>query len=165
MWNVAGTKTLVLNALGGTVTYTVSGAVTNGGTMFAQIDTMGFDSAVIELQLSPMNTTSNCPSLITLGEADATASVGGAGISDITAFHGLTATATNCGWLIPATGVDTTTGSLYRFSVDCRGRKRYLFLTANPRTTSYGLVHVSLGKPEKVATTAAGMGADAVVEG
>jgi hypothetical protein len=160
----AGDKSLSI--MSSTATYTVTGGVTNGGTGFAAIDTLGYRYAAIDLELSPSNTTSNAPSLITLGESDTTnLTAGSTSISDITAFHGLTATATNCGYLIPVTGVKTALNNIYRMNVDLRPRKRMLYVTWNPVTTMSGLVNVRLSRGEAINIAAASGGAQAWVEG
>lgn len=168
------TKTLQLSA--GAATNTVSNTLTAAGTGRVVLDTLGFDHAEIDLILGLADTTSNSPTLITLGEGDVTNT---SSSTAITAFSGGTATSTSVAWVIPVTGVVTAitasqAGNTYRYNVDCRARRRYLMVSCSPATTQTMLVNARLSKGENVpvgglgtgtSVTSTYMGVAAVVEG
>ena len=158
MWQGAGSKSLC------GFLHTDTNYITNGGTNSYQFDTLGFDSAVVDVILSSANTTSNAPSLVVLSETDTTTSSTN---GDIIAFTMKTATATNVGVLIPITGVITGTGNcnIYRFNVDLRQRKRYITVRVSPVTTMQAVVDVRLGKAEAIPIAASTYGVQAVAEG
>ncbi len=163
MLHQAMTKSITIGATNQTETNTISGFLTNGGTALIEpIDTLGYDYAAIDVILSKMNTTSNAPSIVKLGEADIT---GTSNYTTITAFSGATATATNVGFLVPVTGVVTDNPNVYRFNVDCRARHRYLMVSVSPVTTAYCVVNARLGRAEFSPTNASAVGVQAVVSG
>jgi hypothetical protein len=162
MLHHAMTKTICLSATNATETNTVSGTLTNGGTGYVEIDTLGYDYAALDVILSKSNTTSNAPSLVTLGDSDVT---GTSNYTTITAFSGATATATNVSWLIPVTGVLTANNNVYRLNVDTRARRRYLLVSASPVTTASLTVDARLGRAEISPTNASLVNVQAVVNG
>ncbi len=162
MLHLANVKHIFLTATNATATNTVSGTLTNGGTGQVEIDLLGVDYASIAVKLSPMNTTSNAPSNVFLGESDIT---GTSNYTTVTAFSGATATATNVGFLIPVTGVLTAQDNVYLFNVDTRTRKRYLLASASPVTTCQMDVHAVLGRAEFTPTNAAAYNVQSVVNG
>ncbi len=164
MLHQAMTKHITIGATNQTETNTISGTLTNGGTALIEpIDTIGYDYASIDVILSKMNTTSNAPTTVKLGEADIT---GTSNYTTITTFSGATATATNVGFLIPVTGVVTDNPNVYTFNVTkLGGRHRYLMVSATPVTTATCIVNVRLGRGEFSPTNAAAVGVQAVVWG
>ena len=132
--------------------------VTNGATVTANIDTIGFDFASIDLVLGTSNTVSNKPSTLKLSESDDTVVTN---FADITAFVG----GGTGGFTIP--NADTSNANVYVFNVDCRGRKRYLKLTATPVTTQAAVMDARLSCAEEAPNTTSefGTGVLAVVEG
>jgi len=162
MLHNAMTKTICLSATNATETNTVSGTLTNGGTGYVEIDTLGFDYAALDVILSKSNTTSNAPSIVTLGDSDVT---GTSNYTTITAFSGATATATNVSWLIPVTGVLTAQPNVYRLNVDTRARRRYLLVSASPVTTASLSVDARLSRGELPPTNAAQGNVQAFVSG
>lgn len=162
MMHGPGSKTISLSATNATETNTVSGTLTNGGTGYIEIDLLGYDVAAIDVILSKMNTASNAPSLVSLGESDIT---GTSNYTTLTQFQMKTATATNVAALIPITGVSTANDNVYRFNVDARARKRYLLASASPVTTAFMRVNARLGRGEVVPTNAASLNVQAVAEG
>ncbi len=163
MLHLGMTKNICLRPANQTETNTVSGFLTNAGTgMVEPIDLLGYDYAIVDVILSKMNTTSNAPTTVKLGEADVT---GTSNYTTITTFSGATATATNVGMLIPVTGVSTSNPNVYRFGVDGRARKRYLMASATPVTTADMVVNVTLGRGEYSPTNASQAGVQAVVWG
>lgn len=158
----AATKTIALQATNATETNTVSGTLTNGGTGYVEVDTLGYDHAALDILLSPANTTSNGPTVVKLGESDVT---GTSNYTTITAFNGATATGTNVGFLVPITGVLTSQPNVYRMNVDCRARRRYLLVSVSPRTTASLTVDARLARGEKLPMNASDANVQTFVEG
>ncbi len=156
-----GTRSINLSATNATETNTVSGTLTNGGTGYVEVDTLGYDYASLEVILSKANTTSNGPTVVSLGDSDVT---GTSNYTTITTFNGATATATNVNFLIPITGVLTAQPNVYKFGVDLRTRRRYLLVTCSPRTTAQLSVNARLGRGENRPDTAADMGSTGAVQ-
>jgi hypothetical protein len=155
-------KSINLSATNATETNTVSGTLTNGGTGYVEIDTLGYDFASIDIQLSKANTTSNGPTVVSLGESDVT---GTSNYTTLTQFNGATATATNVGFLIPITGVLTSQPNVYRMDVDTRARRRYLLVSCSPRTTASLQVNARLHQGEVMPTSATQVNVQTVVRG
>ena len=135
-------------------------SATNGETITASVDTLGFNHLTLGLHLTTSNSTSNKPSVLKLSEADTTDATN---FSDITAFVG----GGTGGFTIPAASTSTSTPNVYQFKVDLRGRKRYIKLSYSPVTTQSGTVWANLDKPQKAPTTGtpSAAGALLVVEG
>ncbi len=162
MLHHALTKTICLSPTNATETNTVSGTLTNGGTGYVEIDTLGYDYAALDIALSKSNTTSNAPTVVTVGDSDIT---GTSNYTTITAFSGATATATNVSWLIPITGVLTAQPNVYRINVDTRARRRYLLVSVSPVTTASLVVDARLGRGELGPTNASQANVQAFVSG
>ncbi len=162
MLHHAMTKSITVSATNATETNTVSGTLTNAGTGYVEIDTLGYDYAAVDVILSKSNTTSNAPSKVSLGDSDIT---GTSNYTTITAFNGATATATNVGFLIPVTGVVTDNPNVYRFNVDMRARRRYLLVSCSPVTTATLVVNARLGRGENPPTNASQAGVQTYVSG
>lgn len=132
-----------------TVVSLLGTGVTNGATVTANIDTLGFDHAIVELFLGTADVVSNNPSVLKLAESDDTV---------VTNFANITAAVGDTAWTIPNS--DTSSPNVYRFNVDLRGRKRYLKLTCSPTTTQQAVMIAHLGNAEVAAdasTTKAGV--------
>ena len=146
---VGATKTISF-ALG-TSTATISNSLGTATSQYcAAIDTKAFDYAAIDILLSPAASTSNPPTAITLAESDTTTKPTD-NTKDIAPWRGGTATATNVDWVIPtaSANVSTSVFNVYRFNVDLRPRKRYLFVNVVPAATGqWCQVHAHLGAPE-----------------
>src|SRR5690242_20737470 len=95
-----------------TVVSLLGTGVTNGATVTARVDTLGYKRATIEVILGTADVVSNNPSVLTLKEADVTSYTSASNVSvgdtDFTIAN-----------------ADTSNPNVFRFSVDCRGRKRY----------------------------------------
>lgn len=118
--------------------------VTNGATVTANIDTLGFDSVALDVIMGTADVVSNKPSVLKLAESDDTVVTN---FADVTAFVG----GGTGGFTIPS--ADTSNANIYRFNVDCRARKRYLRLSVSPRTTQAVVIDARLGRPEVSADT------------
>lgn len=127
-----------INSMTKSVVSIMATGATNGETLTANIDTLGFDSAAIDLIMGTSNTTSNKPSVLKLGESDDTVV---SNFADITAFTG------GSGFTIVTSS--TSVENVYRFNVDCRNRKRYLRITVSPRTTQAVVLNARLGRAEQ----------------
>lgn len=122
--------------------------VTNGETATGNIDTLGYDWLTLDVFMSTSNDTTNNPSVLKLTESDDTVVTN---FAAITKFTGDNAS----GFTIPAA---VTSGNwLFKFNVDCRGRKRYLKLSVTPVTTQQVTAIANLGVGDEApATTATG---------
>jgi len=80
--------------------------------------------------------------------------------SDVTEFVG----GGSGGFTIP-TPTSTTADLIVRMDVDCRGKKRYLKLTATPYTTGNVYTVARLGKGNDGPVTASAKGVNATVSG
>lgn len=134
---------------------TLIGALTNGATGTANVDTLGFDYVSIKLIATTADVVSNKPTVLKIAESDDTVVTN---FANVTTFVGGTATSTSVGFVIPS--ADTSNPNVYRFNVDCRYRKRYLKISVSPQTTqTYSLV-ADLGEGSEwpdVNTTKAGV--------
>lgn len=128
MFSVANTKSIA--GILGT-------GVTNGATVTANIDTLGFDHLSLDVIMGTSNTTSNNPSVLKLSESDDTVVTN---FTDISGFVGDT------DFTIAA--ADTSAENIYRFDVQLRNRKRYIRLTVSPTTTQATVYSARLARPE-----------------
>lgn len=136
-----------------------STSTTNGATATGQIDTLGFKTLTLDVNMTTADSTTNKLTTLKLSESDDTVATN---FVDITAFTG----GTNSGnFTLPAPSTSTNQPNLYKFNVDLRGRKRYLKVTVTPPTTQTITVWGVLQKGDKAPATAAEAGAVALVEG
>jgi hypothetical protein len=124
--------------------------VTNGNTVTANIDTLGFEEALVIVTLGTSNTASNNPSVLKLSESDDTVVTN---FADITEFVG-----DGSGGFTVASA-DTANANIYNFALDLRARKRYLRLTISPTTTQEAVYNFVLAKPAGIIDTATEAGA------
>lgn len=131
---------------------------TNGETHTGIIDTLGYDFLTLDVFTTTSDSTANNPSVLKLTEGDTNAI---SSASAITEFTGDGAG----GFTIPL--ADTDTPWLVKFNVDCRARKRYLFLSISPTTTQTLSAVANLFKGSTAPITAGNAGDDckALVEG
>jgi len=109
-----------------------------GATATGYVDTRGFGSVSIDVQLDSQAATSNNPTLMNITESEDTV------VSNATAITGLTGDATD-GFAVAA--ADSVSPYITRFNINLPGRKRYLHLTINPLGTA-GIVsaHATLSR-------------------
>jgi hypothetical protein len=129
---------------------------TNGETVTANIDTLGYNAASIDVILGTSNTASNNPSTLKLSESDDTVVTN---FADITAFVG----DGTGGFTIPT--MSTAAENVSRFDVDLRGRKRYLRLTLSPVTTQAAIMAARLYRGTDTPDSASELGVGVVVRG
>ena len=98
-----------------------------GSTATGYVDTRGFGSVAIDVELDSQAATSNNPTLFNITESEDTV------VSNATAITGLTGDATDGFVVGPA---DSVTPYITRFNINLPGRKRYLHLTINPLGTA-----------------------------
>jgi hypothetical protein len=145
---ISGTKSIVTIA---------STGITNGGTGSCKIDTIGFDYLSLDVILGTSDSTSDKPTVVKLTEADVTTSSSGATIA---AFYMSTdATAA------VAPSASSSVANIYRFDVDLRPRKRYLFGYATPTTTQAVVFAARMFKGEALYTNATGIGVQSALVG
>lgn len=133
-------------------------SATNGETVTANLDTLGFDFVSIDLISTTSNNATNNPSVLKLSEADTTDATN---FSDITAFVGDGAG----GFTVPSWFTQTADRQVVKFNVDLRHRKRYLKLTITPITTQSFTALANLHRGELSPVSAADVNALAVVSG
>ena len=133
-----------------TVVTLLGTGVTNGATVTARVDTLGFKRASVDLILGTANVVSNNPSVLLLKDGDTTAYTSGTtiqtGDTDFTIADS-----------------DTTNPNVYRFDVDCRGRRRYLFVGVSPTTTQEAVLVARLARGEDAPTSTTDLGVVNVV--
>lgn len=108
-----------------TVVSLLGTGVTAGATVTANIDTLGCRGFLsIDLVSGTANVVSNTFTTLKLSQADTTDATN---FADVSGFVG--------GTDFTIANANTSTPDIRRFEVDLRGRKRYIKLTASPRTT------------------------------
>jgi hypothetical protein len=134
-------------------------SVTAAQTHTLVIDTIGFAYASADVGFKPWSnaafTNQPVATVLKLDESDDNATY-----SAITPFVG----GGEGGFTIP-TPANTTDDVLVRFDVDCRGRKRYLRISASPYTTGTIYTVCRLGKGEDGPDSATKKGVNAAVSG
>ena len=138
-------------------------SIASNATATLIVDTKGFAEAQFVLLPGTTNTVSNNFATLRLDEGDTTSSFGA-----VPGYVGGTNSAD--GFTIPINQVTSATAANpYVFNVDLRGRKRYLRLTATPKTAVLigGLcnLHRPATSPDSIAEAAAAGGADGVAVG
>jgi hypothetical protein len=131
--------------------------MTSAGTVSGQVDTYGFDAAVIEIQAGTGAAASTAITTLALYENDTALTAATSG-TIIYAFNGAAATSTSAGFVLPA--LSSNTQNSYQFSVDLRGRKRYIAVQFAPTLQTVGVSGTAiLMRPENsqdIATVATG---------
>lgn len=136
-----------------------STSVTNGATATALLDTLGFRRVTLDVNMTTADSTTNVMTTLKLSESDDTVATN---YVDITKFTG----GTNSGnFTMPTPSTTTNQANLYKFSIDLRGRKRYLKVTATPPTTQTITIWAVLHRAEKAPATAAEAGGVGLIEG
>lgn len=134
-------------------------SATNAGTVTsAQIDTLGYDYASIDIwgTTQSASTQAGSPSILKIQESDTTVVTS---YTDVVGFRGGSATATNVDFVVGIGYVTTNLPNNYKFNVDCRTRKRYLSVVISPTTsqTFFGVVNLARGEQAPVTATKAGV--------
>ena len=93
-------------------------SVATNATATANIDTLGYDYATIDVLLDSSASTTNNPAVLQIAESDDTV---------VTNFATFTGSVGDTDFTIPA--VSATLPTVVRLNVDCRARKRYLRLS------------------------------------
>lgn len=125
-------------------------SVATNATATAHLDTLDADEVQVIVAL---DTAATNPATLKFGEGDTTAA-----FTDIAALTGDGAS----GFTIPA--VDTSSGNLLAFNIDCRKRKRYLKLSITPGVAQVMSATARLGRRTEETTGATAQNADAVTE-
>lgn len=106
----------------------VAGAsFTAGATFTASIDRLGYDFVSMDLITATSNTPTNTLTVLKVTEGDTSS------ITSASAITNLTGGTSTGNFTIP--NADSSNPNIFRIDVDCRGRKRYLFVSASPQTT------------------------------
>jgi hypothetical protein len=127
-----------------------SASFTNAATASGNIDTLGHDFAVVDLIESASNAATNNCSVLKISESDDTV---------VTNFADVSGLVGDTDFTIPAS-VTSGVQVVAQMRIDCRGRKRYLKLTASPVTTQVltGVAQLFLSDEVPVSATNAGAG-------
>ena len=131
----------------------VAASVASNATGTADIDTLGYDYALISVKSNGLSTQSATFLALTLGEGDTTSAY-----TNISGFVGGTDFT-----LAVAPNTTNAVGAL--LGVDLRGRRRYLRLSVTPRTASTVSADVMLFRAKEVPVTAAAAGVGNLVYG
>jgi hypothetical protein len=138
-----------MNHLEGTKTVAGSVVATNSSTTAVlRMDTLGYDYASVDViygKVAEAGTASAVAQTLTLKQADAAT-----GTYDVITGYPTVA--------LPTGAASTNEGSVVRFDVDMRGKKRYLEVMSSPNTNATVTVVARLGKGEQHPTAAAGKG-------
>jgi hypothetical protein len=110
--------------------------MTSAGTVSGQVDTYGFDYAIIELLAGTGDAAQTAVTTLKLMESD-TAMTAVTDGTAITQFQGAAAVSTSAGFVLPA--LSSTNQNTYQFHVDLRGRKRYIGINFAPTKQTVGV--------------------------
>lgn len=131
--------------------------MTSAGTVSGQVDTYGFDAAIIELSAGTGDAAQTAITTLALYENDTALTAATAG-TIIYACNGAAATSTSAGFVLPA--LSSTTQNSYQFTVDLRGRKRYIAIQFAPTLQTVGVSATATlmrpGNSQDIATVATG---------
>ena len=131
-----------------------SASTTAAATASGNIDTLGFDFAVVELiETSVAAATNNC-SVLKISESDDTV---------VTNFADVSGLVGDTDFTIPAS-VTSGVQVVAQMRIDCRGRKRYLKLSASPVATQVLTGVANLYNADELPVSAANAGAGVLVE-
>jgi hypothetical protein len=130
-----------------------SASFTNAATASGNVDTVGFDYAVIDMIESASNAVTNNCSVLKISESDDTV---------VTNFADVSGLVGDTDFTIPAS-VTTGIQTVVQLRLDLRGRKRFLKLSASPLTTQVLTGTAHLFRADETPTTATDVGAGVVV--
>lgn len=107
---------------------------TAAATATARFDTLGYDHLAIMIRAGTADVVSNKPTVLKLQESDDTVVTN---LVNISGAVGGTALSTSVDFVIPNANTVATAvlQNDYQFSVDLRGRKRYIVAVISPATT------------------------------
>lgn len=120
----------------------VPASTASSATQTVQIDTKGFDQCDVAVITGTASATT-APLTLKVTESDATV------ISNATTFSPFLG---GTDFTIAARA-DTNSAVAAHFSVDCRARKRYLFVSYCPGTTAVAVIHATLSRPDSAPDT------------
>jgi len=112
---------------------------TSSQTNTLTLDTLGYDHASIDVIYGPVASTSSVAQTLTLKQGDATNAV----TDNVTGFTGDMKPAAYAGQTV------STTMTISRLEVDCRGKKRYLAVATSPNTDAVIVISARLSRGEE----------------
>lgn len=112
---------------------------TSSQTNTLTLDTLGYDHASIDVIFGPAASTSSVAQTLTLKQGDAAT----AATENVTGFTGDLKPAIYAGQTV------STTMTISRLEVDCRGKKRYLAVAASPNTDTVIVIAARLSRGEE----------------
>lgn len=131
-----------------------SASTTNGATASGNIDTKGFDFAVINVIETASNAATNNCSVLKVAESDDTV---------VTNFANVSGLVGDTDFTIPAS-VTSGVQVVAQMRVDLRGRKRYLKVSASPVTTQVLTCVAELHRGDECPESATNAGAGVLVK-
>ena len=112
--------------------------MTSAGTVFGQVDTLGFDYLTINLEAGTGDAASTAVTTLQCNESDTDTLMTAYTDGDaITACVGAAAVSTSAGFVLPA--LSSTKMNIYRFNIDLKGRKRYIGVNFAPEKQTLGV--------------------------
>jgi hypothetical protein len=130
MIHVAATKSVVSGK---------ASVYTSSQTNTLTLDTLGFDYASIDVIYGPAASTSSVAQTLTLRQGDASNAV----TETVAGFTGDMKPAAYAGQTV------STTMTISRLEVDCRGKKRYLAIATSPNTDTVVVIAARLSRGEE----------------
>lgn len=112
---------------------------TSSQTNTLTLDTLGFDYASIDVIFGSQVSTSSVAQTLTLRQGDASSAV----TETVAGFTGSLSPAAYAGQTV------TSTMTVSRIEVDCRGKKRYLAVATSPNTDNTVVIAARLGRGEE----------------
>jgi hypothetical protein len=128
-------------------------STTNAGTASGNIDTLGYDFLELDVITTTSNNTTNNPSVLKLSESNDTV---------VTNFADISGAVGDTDFTIPAAVTSGDWG--VKFSVDLRGRKRYIKVSLSPVTTQSVTAIANLHRAEESPNSATDANVNALVE-
>jgi hypothetical protein len=138
MISVAATKSVVSGK---------NAVFTSSQTNTLTLDTLGYDYASIDVIYGPVASTSSVAQTLTLKQGDTSSPT-----ENVTGFTGDMKPAAYAGQTV------STTMTISRLEVDCRGKKRYLAVATSPNTDAVIVISARLSRAEEAPYNAATKG-------
>lgn len=133
--------------------------MTSAGTVFGQVDTLGYDYLIVDLEAGTGAAASTAVTTLRMSESDTSMTAYTDGTA-ITNCVGAAATSTSAGFVLPA--LSSSKKNVYQFNIDLRARKRYISINFAPEKQTLGvgcqahLFRVNTGDGPALETVATG---------
>jgi len=143
--------------------------MTSAGTVFGQVDTLGYDYLVMDLEAGTGDAASTAVTTLRVCESDTDSAMTAYTDGDaVTAFVGAAATSTSAGFVLPA--LSSSKKNVYQMRMNLRGRKRYIGINFAPEKQTVGVgcqahLHVAHDGPADSTAATSADGARVIVSG